>query len=103
LQDGVDRLIYDLAHHVVAQIKAGESTFLFALSNTLEEILDTFDWPVSSSLGVFIGAIIANGSINQVSVEPLKSRLGSNGRLFWEAREEFLNNSGPLRYEEGTY
>jgi hypothetical protein len=103
LKYGADRLMYDLGHYVVAQIQAGECTCVFALSNTLEEVLDTADRPVRSSLGVLIGAIIANGSLNQVSVEPMKSCLGHRGARFWQEREDFLNSSGPLRYEEGTY
>ena len=103
LKYGADRLMYDLGHFVVAQIQTGHSASLVTLSETLEEILSDADWPVRSSLGVFIGAMIANGSINQVSVEPLKSQLGQRGIQFWQERKEFQSNSGPLRYEEGTY
>ena len=103
LEYGADRLMYDLGHFVVAQIQVGQSASLVTLSETLEEILSDADWPVRSSLRVFIGAVIANGSISQVTVEPLKSRLGQRGLQFWQETEEFQRNTGPLRYEEGTY
>jgi hypothetical protein len=103
MEYGADRLMYDLGHYVVAQITAGEHACLAALSETLEEILSTADWPIHCALGVLVGAIIANGSINHVLVAPMKSQLGPRGAQFWQDREDFLNNSGPLRYEEGTY
>jgi hypothetical protein len=103
MEYGADRLMYDLGHYVVAQIKAGERACLTTLGETLEEILSTADWPIHCVLEVLVGAIIANGSIDHVSVAPMKSYLGPRGAQFWQDRENFLNNSGPLRYEEGTY